>query len=218
MSIDCLSAMKMAVLTRFSSEFGPPARDIVKVTAWHLAPGISAVLQKDQPKRGDTAYVWLPYPEDGQAVPEIALEYPGESGRHSNTYASPGLKAGKPALRLSIKNTQELEETIAYLHAMKTAGQLPEVRMTPSNSTILPLTVNSAAMSVASTMKPRREAIPRQVQREVWQRDGGCCVQCQTRALLCFDHIVPFSRGGSNTIRNIQLLCESCNLSKGNRI
>ncbi|WP_244640575.1 HNH endonuclease [Pseudomonas fluorescens] len=65
---------------------------------------------------------------------------------------------------------------------------------------------------------PRREAIPRSVQREVWQRDAGVCVECGTRQLLCFDHIVPFSRGGSNTVRNLQLLCEPCNLSKGNRI
>jgi 5-methylcytosine-specific restriction endonuclease McrA len=56
------------------------------------------------------------------------------------------------------------------------------------------------------------------VQREVWQRDGGQCVECSTREHLCFDHIVPFSKGGGNSVRNIQLLCEGCNLSKSNRI
>ncbi|MFE8875298.1 HNH endonuclease [Cobetia amphilecti] len=33
-----------------------------------------------------------------------------------------------------------------------------------------------------------------------------------------FDHIVPFSKVGGNTVRNLQILCERCNLSKGNRI
>lgn len=73
-------------------------------------------------------------------------------------------------------------------------------------------------MPRAPEIKPRREAIPRAVQREVWQRDGGRCVECGTKEKLCFDHIVPFSRGGSNSVRNLQLLCELCNLSKGNRI
>jgi hypothetical protein len=36
-----------------------------------------------------------------------------------------------------------------------------------------------------------------------------------TRKRLEFDHIVPVSKGGSNTERNIELLCESCNRRKG---
>jgi 5-methylcytosine-specific restriction endonuclease McrA len=52
----------------------------------------------------------------------------------------------------------------------------------------------------------------------VWQRDGGKSVECGNRESLHFDHIVPVSRGRSSTVRNVQLLCEPCNLSKGNRI
>lgn len=58
-------------------------------------------------------------------------------------------------------------------------------------------------------------AIPKAVQREVWQRDQGKCVECGSKEKLEYDHIIPVSKGGSNTARNIQLLCENCNRSKG---
>jgi hypothetical protein len=64
----------------------------------------------------------------------------------------------------------------------------------------------------------RREAIPERVRHEVWRRDLGTCVQCGSRARLEFDHIIPVSRGGSNTTRNIELRCEPCNRRKGARI
>ncbi len=60
--------------------------------------------------------------------------------------------------------------------------------------------------------------IPQAVRTEVWRRDMGRCVQCGRQERLEFDHIIPFSKGGSNTARNIQLLCENCNRKKSNTI
>lgn len=53
------------------------------------------------------------------------------------------------------------------------------------------------------------------VRREVWRRDSGRCVDCGSQAFLEFDHIIPFSKGGSSTARNIRLLCQDCNRKKG---
>ena len=64
----------------------------------------------------------------------------------------------------------------------------------------------------------RSRRIPSEVRDDVWRRDEGRCVQCGSQELLEFDHIIPFSKGGSNTYRNIQLLCESCNRSKSDQI
>ena len=64
----------------------------------------------------------------------------------------------------------------------------------------------------------RRQAVPQRVRHEVWRRDRGSCVDCGSRARLEFDHIIPVSRGGSNTARNIELRCERCNRRKGARI
>lgn len=63
-----------------------------------------------------------------------------------------------------------------------------------------------------------REPIPESVRLFVWQRDRGRCVKCGSRERLEFDHIIPVVAGGSSTERNIQLLCESCNRSKGSTI
>ena len=60
----------------------------------------------------------------------------------------------------------------------------------------------------------RRLAIPSSVRVEVWKRDGGRCSRCDSRERLEFDHIIPLSLGGSNTSRNIELLCEMCNRAK----
>lgn len=60
-----------------------------------------------------------------------------------------------------------------------------------------------------------RQGIPLEVKRAVWQRCGGRCVECGGDSLLEFDHVIPLAMGGSGGERNLQLLCASCNRSKG---
>lgn len=64
----------------------------------------------------------------------------------------------------------------------------------------------------------RRERIVESVRIAVWRRDGGKCAHCNSREKLEYDHIVPVSKGGSNTERNVELLCERCNRQKSDRI
>jgi hypothetical protein len=66
----------------------------------------------------------------------------------------------------------------------------------------------------AADSAPRRPAIPEEIRIAVWRRDSGRCVNCGSRERLEYDHIIPLARGGSNTARNIELLCETCNRTK----
>jgi hypothetical protein len=50
----------------------------------------------------------------------------------------------------------------------------------------------------------------------VYTRDGGKCQCCGSTLNLEYDHITPFSCGGSSEPSNIQLLCQPCNRSKSN--
>ena len=61
--------------------------------------------------------------------------------------------------------------------------------------------------------------IPSDVKVTVWKRDEGRCVTCGSTDNLHFDHVLPFSKGGSSLVaENVQLLCARHNLAKSDRI
>jgi hypothetical protein len=59
--------------------------------------------------------------------------------------------------------------------------------------------------------------IPASVRRAVWTRDGGRCAfegtegRCGETGFLEFHHVVPFARGGTATVENVQLRCRAHN-------
>ena len=68
-------------------------------------------------------------------------------------------------------------------------------------------------------IKEHNRLIPSRVKAEVWKRDKGQCVQCGSKDHLHFDHILPFSKGGTSIdVKNIQILCARHNLQKSDKI
>ncbi len=52
------------------------------------------------------------------------------------------------------------------------------------------------------------------IRRKLRERDGNVCNMCGiffTKIASTIDHIQPTSRGGTNNISNLQLLCRPCN-------
>ncbi len=63
-------------------------------------------------------------------------------------------------------------------------------------------------------------AIPKGWRQKLLQKCSWRCAQCDCdlrNAEVHIDHVVPFSRGGMTVIENLQPLCATCNLKKGNR-
>jgi hypothetical protein len=71
----------------------------------------------------------------------------------------------------------------------------------------------------ALAIAERRRIIPTSVKLEVWKRDQGKCAVCGAVDDLHFDHVLPFSKGGTSlTSENVQVLCARHNLEKRDRI
>lgn len=67
-----------------------------------------------------------------------------------------------------------------------------------------------------------RKEVPYYVRKQVLMRFNYTCANCghrdPLRKTLNVDHIVPMSRGGTNSVDNLQALCKTCNSSKGNKL
>ena len=70
----------------------------------------------------------------------------------------------------------------------------------------------------ARTPKPNNRHIPASIREKIWNRDAGRCVICGSTVDIEYDHMIPFSRGGSHSVNNIRILCKKCNRSRSNKI
>jgi 5-methylcytosine-specific restriction endonuclease McrA len=67
--------------------------------------------------------------------------------------------------------------------------------------------------SIKKTHKPSKKML--------WKRDSGKCQYCDSKISLSsatIDHVVPRSRGGKETWRNLVIACSKCNCKKGSSL
>jgi 5-methylcytosine-specific restriction endonuclease McrA len=77
--------------------------------------------------------------------------------------------------------------------------------------------------------RAEKKTIARPLRRSVLERDGGKCVYCGRAhmqytppesakdAVMSMDHVIPESRGGTDSDRNLVCACVGCNMAKADR-
>jgi 5-methylcytosine-specific restriction enzyme A len=101
-----------------------------------------------------------------------------------------------------------IREAIASTHK-------PKPRKTSSQS------IPSHTTETNTIQAKRTRDITLKVRMQILQRDSFQCVYCGRKppdVKLEIDHIIPFSKGGSNDISNLQTLCFDCNRGKSNHL
>ena len=89
---------------------------------------------------------------------------------------------------------------------------------TPATGAMIPVETVEGPVPLFGP-EARRNISP-SLRQAVFERDGRVCQRqgCgSTDGPFHLDHIFPFSKGGPTNERNLQVLCASCNLSKGAR-
>jgi len=80
---------------------------------------------------------------------------------------------------------------------------------------------NRARLSTTEALhKQERRLMSAGLRTQILRRDGYRCRMCgatAAKATLHVDHITPVSLDGRTVPENLQVLCQSCNLGKGNR-
>jgi hypothetical protein len=76
----------------------------------------------------------------------------------------------------------------------------------------------SAKPTARGSEMPHPRGIPAEIMEKVFKRDGGRCRNCGASTNIQFDHILPWSKGGTSlSVDNVQVLCISCNAKKSDR-
>lgn len=71
----------------------------------------------------------------------------------------------------------------------------------------------------SSVNRKQRKPIPeyKKILKQLLPKYRFECLYCRSKENLTIDHIKPVSRGGTDDIKNLQILCKSCNSRKGNK-
>jgi len=83
---------------------------------------------------------------------------------------------------------------------------------------ICPVFFVAEPLTETKSRRSHSRFIPRDAMLKVIRRDGQICQKCNQPVPdreVEFDHIIPFSKGGTSTVSNLRLIHKNCNRKKG---
>lgn len=142
---------------------------------------------------------------------EYIKSHPDKKKQYSKKYND------KPEIKLKYAEYQKSRLDIHRKHSKKYYDTHPEVVKISKHKTYL------LRKDKAFQENNRRRAKVNQAEGSFTKKEwtslletyGGKCLSCGSNIKMEADHVIPISRGGSNSIDNIQPLCLKCNRSKG---
>ena len=86
---------------------------------------------------------------------------------------------------------------------------------------ICPVFFTAEQLTETKELRRHSRNIPRDVMIKVIRRDGQVCQKCNQIVPddeVEFDHIIPFSKGGTSTVENLRVVHFDCNRKKSNSL
>ena len=83
---------------------------------------------------------------------------------------------------------------------------------------LIPLNQGKKDSIILEEITTIRKAITEKERQAIFDRNNWRCVECGSEENLQVDHIIPFSKGGTTDLDNLQTLCRTCNRKKSNKV
>jgi len=119
------------------------------------------------------------------------------------------LTKGPPAALVCLKKNEYLPKRLRYM-----IDKFKEARITePTDGP------NKNYLKYGKAYA-KRKPLDARLRHECFKRDSYRCKECgatNKEKMLCADHIVPVSQGGTDELDNLQTLCDDCNQAKYNK-
>ncbi len=98
----------------------------------------------------------------------------------------------------------------AYLDRVDIVAEYDAVVRSPSTTIKIP-----SVVVLKGYVKPQKRVAFTRF--NLFLRDEFCCQYCGAKGDLTFDHVIPRSKGGITSWKNVVAACSPCNLAKGAR-